>query len=78
MSEVERTAHQAGLILENPAWQQAWDRLERELWLAFQDTSPDDTPALRSIATRRWALAIIRAELERMLAQPLLDKLNAE
>jgi hypothetical protein len=78
MSDTERQAVQAEAILNNPAWQRAWDRLERELWLAFQDASPDDGKGLQGIAARRWALAMIRAELERVMAQPLLDKLNAE
>jgi hypothetical protein len=78
MSDAERQATQAEAILANPVWQQAWDTLERELWGLFQDMPPEHVEGLKGIALRRWALVTIRAELERVMARPLLDKLNAE
>jgi hypothetical protein len=78
MTDAQRAANLAEAILTNPVWQQAWDRLEVELWHAFQGAAADDTVELRGIAMRRWALSVIRAELERTMAQPLLDEMNAD
>lgn len=77
-TETERRAAQAKAILDNPIWQQSWDALERELWGAFQDMPPDHVAGLQGIAMRRWALAMIRAELERVMAAPLMESMNAE
>jgi len=76
--ENERKGQMAKAIIENPVWQETWDTIERELWYEFQSAAPGDAEALTDVAQRRWALGVIRAELERVMAQPLFDALNRE
>jgi len=77
-SEAQRRAAQARAIVENPVWRESWDLLDQELWGLFQSCPPENGEALRAVALRRWALGTIRAELERVIAQPMLDEINSE
>jgi glutamate formiminotransferase len=54
-------------IAESDAWKQMLSQLDLQLWNEFKRAKLNDTEELLKVQARRWALDVIRSELEREL-----------